>query len=280
VLIAAAVLKGYELLYDPSPRVGALASRWAAAIAVEIELLLGLCLLAGLWPRVVRWVAFACFIGFSAFSAYKLAAGETSCGCFGKVRVHPGVMLAFDAAAAVALLVFGRSAPAGPPVQATPRRVGFVAVAGLLACAPLAAAAARKPAAVSESGGIPAEARFVVLEPETWIGRPFPLFQHIDVGDRLRRGRWVLLFYHHDCPACREQIPRHLEAARRQAGEPGSPQFALIEVPPYGDGREVAADPGVEVVRGRLTDAKEWFVTTPLTVRLEDGRTVDQRGRQ
>lgn len=49
--------------------------------------------------------------------------------------------------------------------------------------------------------------RYEVLEPETWVGKELPILDNIDIGERLKKGAWLILFYHHDCPDCARAIP-------------------------------------------------------------------------
>ena len=48
---------------------------------------------------------------------------------------------------------------------------------------------------------------YEVLEPETWIGKELPILEYIDIADQLKKGTWLILFYHHDCPDCRKEYP-------------------------------------------------------------------------
>jgi len=49
---------------------------------------------------------------------------------------------------------------------------------------------------------------YEVLEPETWVGKKLPILQHIDIGEKLSRGNWLILLYHHDCPDCAKAIAK------------------------------------------------------------------------
>ncbi|MHC4744591.1 MAG: hypothetical protein ACYS8Z_21980 [Planctomycetota bacterium] len=54
--------------------------------------------------------------------------------------------------------------------------------------------ALNEPAVVTGSSG--------VLEAETWVGKKLPILEHIDIGQKLSRGRRLILFYHHDYADC------------------------------------------------------------------------------
>jgi len=115
-------------------------------------------------------------------------------------------------------------------------------------------------------------AKYEVLEPKTWIGKQLPILEHIDIADQLKQGAWLLLLYHHDCPDCQKVIREYARIARLMQRNQEDLRIALIEVPPYGP---EAATRGVSCLRGQLTDAKEWFVKTPITVKLLSAKVYD-----
>lgn len=111
VLLLAAGLKAHQLSTGPVGETWLLDSRWFLIAVVEFELLFGLWLLAGIYPRLTWKVAVATFAWFAAVSLYLALSGQASCGCLGRVPVNPWYMLGFDAAATLALLCC-RPAPA------------------------------------------------------------------------------------------------------------------------------------------------------------------------
>ncbi|NQT17727.1 MAG: hypothetical protein HQ582_33535 [Planctomycetes bacterium] len=126
-------------------------------------------------------------------------------------------------------------------------------------------------ATLSSTGEILGDSEFVVLEPEEWIGKRFPLFRHIDVGGRLSEGDWVVVLYHHDCLQCQETVPEYHMLALNLAGESDAPRIALVEMPPYGEGDLLSNSPALI---GKLNNAKDWFCETPQIVSLTDGYVV------
>src|SRR5690606_33607608 len=52
----------------------------------------------------------------------------------------------------------------------------------------------------------------VYVEPQRWLGQTLPILPAIDDGERLQHGRWEILFYKHDCPACRSELRDALAA--------------------------------------------------------------------
>ncbi len=108
---------------------------------------------------------------------------------------------------------------------------------------------------------------YELLEPETWIGKELPILEHIDIADQLKKGNWLVMLYHHDCPACTEAIPQIEQMAQELEGNEDFLRFALVEVPPYGI-KETSCH--VNIKTGRLDTSKEWFVTTPVFALIYD----------
>jgi len=109
VLLGATILKvfspsdavsfgGYlEWLSDPV---------WRLTVA-EVEVLLGLWLLAGLFKRALWWAALVWFCGLAGASLYLGLTGQATCGCFGeKLPLSPWYAFGLDVAAVAALFLF------------------------------------------------------------------------------------------------------------------------------------------------------------------------------
>lgn len=271
VLLVAALLKGHQLATGPIAGDSLFASRGFLIGLVEAELLFGLWLLVGLHPQLTWRATFGCFLAFSGIALAKMLSGEPSCGCFGRVFVPPWLTLALDAAAVAALLRWRPGGRRGPSVLSHPRRAAVFLVTALLVGVPMAAVMSRfRPATITAWGNLLGAGDLVVLEPESWVGGRFPLLEHIDIGNELARGYWIVVLYHHDCQACREAIPGYERRARAIASQWDAPRIALIEMPPYapaGDGIVAVNSP---CVSGRLNDARDWFITTPAEIRMRD----------
>ena len=106
---------------------------------------------------------------------------------------------------------------------------------------------------------------YEVLEPQTWVGKELPILEYIDIGDKLKAGNWLVLFYHYDCPDCISAISKYEQISKDLVGNDDFLKIAFIEVPPYGRPIET------NCLYGRLLNAKEWFITTPTMVLLENG---------
>ena len=272
LLLFAAAMKGYELATAPVAGTSLLTTRWFLVIGVEFELALGLFLIAGLLPKIAWWVSLLCFTGFAALTAYKAWMDDSDCGCFGRAHVDPRVTLAIDLVTLVGLLAFR---PGGHAFRiGHSNRLIPVAVLLLLVGIPggwLMATA--KSASVNDDGFVSAGS-FIVLEPEKWAGKPFPLFDHIDIGEQLKTGKWIVILYSQSCSHCIEAMPKYLKAAKRLADEGGATRMALVQIPPVGDGSQMPSSLPASVVTGQLSASREWFAETPVEVQLENGRVV------
>jgi len=111
--------------------------------------------------------------------------------------------------------------------------------------------------------------RYEVLEPSEWIGKELPILEQIDIAETLRTGTWLVLLYHYDCPDCGTAIPKYEQMARDLEGNEDFLRIALIAVPPYG---LIPISENSPCTLGRLPETKEWFVTTPATALIIDGR--------
>jgi thiol-disulfide isomerase/thioredoxin len=126
-----------------------------------------------------------------------------------------------------------------------------------------------QPALLSVAGDIVGDEPIVLLEPETWIGKSFPLLDYTDIGAKLKEGEWLALLYHHDCPKCQDAM-KQLKAVANQAD---GLRVALIEMPPYG---KTPGDIGAPelFVMSRLLAVKDWFAQTPVLLVLSEGQVV------
>lgn len=269
MLLAAATLKAYQVMTDPS--LGILhGSRWLSAGLVGFEIALAWFLLSGVRPRSCRNIALATFVGFACVSLYLAVTGVGSCGCFGSWHVPPGITMAVDLLLAFLLWCWQ---PAFVADQEHPYRETLAVLkASILPVAVLVALTGhRLVTLLTESS--PSDS-IMILEPETWIGLRCPLLQHIDIGPSIEHGSWRVVLYHHDCSQCQAVLPRYKQLANENGGSEGACRIALIEVPPYS--RKTLA-PDQSCQHGRLSDEKEWFVTTPAELVLRDGRLVEAR---
>jgi hypothetical protein len=277
VILAAAALKTHELATRPAKNLNILSYRWSLALLVEVQIVLGLWWLSGLYRRLAWLAALVCFTFFTGVTIYEGLAGYESCGCFGAVEVHPWYTLVFDVCAVVALLVFRPDLSRARPASRRKLRLGLVAALAVVGgVAALAAIASFEPARVSDTGEIVGgQDTAVVVEPETWRARPFPLLKHIDVGERLRTGQWEVLLYRWDCESCHRVIEQKEPLAAMMGGPSEAGGIALISIPPHAPpGREMVGEDSPFLV-GKLSDAHDWFIGTPTVLSLADGVVME-----
>jgi len=270
LLLTSAVLKGYELITEPLANTDLWSNRNFLIFTVEFELVMAIWLISGVFKRIAWLVVTACFVLFCFVTFYKAVSGYGSCGCFGKVQVNPWITLvAIDLPAVVVLAVFrpkdlNLRSFANPVELLKPlpslSHLGSVAVICLIVIA-----VSTQTLAFNELTTI--TSTYEVLDPEIWIGKELPILEHIDIADQIKTGNWLLMFYHHDCPDCRKAIVKSEQLARELKANGDLIRIALIQVPPYG---HVGIREDTQCFIGKLPDTKEWFVTTPAFVLLED----------
>jgi hypothetical protein len=126
-------LKAHGLFADASPRETPFSTPQLQVLAVEVEAVLGVWLLSGLWPRAAWAAALALFAALAGASLYLALDGQRSCGCFGRVEVSPWWTAGLDVAA-ITLLALIRPQPvqaAGEPLgRRLSRSPALTAVAG------------------------------------------------------------------------------------------------------------------------------------------------------
>lgn len=82
-------------------------------------------------------------------------------------------------------------------------------------------------------------------------------------------GKWVVVFYRHDCPRCEEIIHGDARFFDQVALRGEVMQVALVELPPYSAGTLRFRFRGIPWLVGRISDAKDWYLTTPQEVILD-----------
>ena len=222
---------------------------------------------------LVTWlISLVLFSAFACVSLYKALSGHATCGCFGTIEVNPWYALTLDAAIVVSLLVFRPTTICVPgvfPVQFS-TRAGLVCLIWLVfgGYAGFRASVAET-AALSDAGEIIGEGDVVVLEPEKWVGKRFPLLDHIENAERLRTQAWTVVLYHLDCTRCKEVIWQLLTSGGGRRTEPD--HITLIELPPYGEDRDYWRGLPAFGIRCRLPDSRKWFAETPAVLSLQEG---------
>ena len=274
LLITGAILKGWQLLTEPIANNDIFSYRPFLILVVESELALGIWLLSGLFKKAAWLTALSCFALFSFITLYKGLAGAESCGCFGSVQVNPWITLfAVDIPAVIVLAVFrpGISLAGRPesiktliqriltPLPLIPHFTATLSIGLVILAVTGCVLGFNKPAKSTAS--------YEVLELAEWVGKKLPILGDIDIGKQLKKSTWLVLFYHYDCPECEKAIREYQHKAKDLAENKDLLKIAFIEVPPYGRSM-VNSNPNYAV--GKLSDIKEWFITTPAAVLLEN----------
>lgn len=99
------------------------------------------------------------------------------------------------------------------------------------------------------------------------------MLEHVDIVDELNSGVVVVLFYHIDCPDCRESIPLYEQYSQQFASD-DQIRFAFIKAPPYGDDSEDLVSPDTSAIVGTLDESRDWIFETPLIFLLRDGDLI------
>ena len=275
LLIVAAVLKGWQLLTEPVAGINIWSNRAFLILTVEIELALGIWLVSGLFKKAAWLVGIFCFGFFSCLTLYKGISGDESCGCFGSVHVNPWITLfAVDIPAIIVLAAFRpallflrkqKSIAAFvrnilTPLPSIPHFATFCSVSIVILTVTGCVLGFNEPENTTSV--------YEVLEPEEWVGKQLSIMKHIDIADHLARGRWLVLFYHYDCPDCVTAIRTYKSEAEDLPRNEDFLKIAFIEVPPY---RISVVNANSKYAIGKLLNVKEWFITTPAVVLLESG---------
>jgi hypothetical protein len=275
VLLLAGGLKAHQLATEPVIGTGALDSRWLLMATVEFELFFGIWLLSGILPKLTWAAALGLFALFTCVSFYKAISGHATCGCFGRVPVNPWYTTTLDVSIVFSLLRWrpkGQESLFSVNLRHLPQRAAGVLATWLMVGLPAAfAMGSYSDTTLSDAGDLIGNGTIVVLEPEKWIGKRFPLLDYIDIGDKLREGEWLVLLYHPDCPDCQRAIK---ELSHETPVGAKQMRVALIEVPPYDNTKSYVGLLGVGFVLARLSNEREWFVTTPTTLQLNGGEVV------
>jgi hypothetical protein len=281
-LLTGAVLK----LADGSPRHLPVALiQWLGPLGIDLgfvlkfSIVVELTVVGAMWllPRLARPVGIAMLASFLPVLIGDVAMGASSCGCFGAVQIPPVVTLTMDLGFLLGLWLLGRGVErlATPPVLPT-RNLVAAGLWGLASCAlafglnaggPPAPAAAAGPAAAGAR--LPPE-RYYLPEYGAWIGRRW---SELPISDWIVRapsdldsGQHLVLFYRKDCEHCHAlmeaffvgdlAVPTTAVAVPERAG------FPTVGVQPF---------PCDQCSRAELPIGVDWFLQTPVLVRLEDG---------
>ena len=279
ILLTAARLKAYQLATVPSLGNGLLDTRWLNILVVEFELFFGIWLLFGMLPKWTWFASLACFTVFATVSFCKVAIGADSCGCFGTVRVNPWITFTMNVCIVVVLFT---CRPAGISLRIRAfldeliaehrwRRVTIMIASWVLLAVPMMAAVT----SVSENSMAELGTEFIgangqktiLLEPEHWIGKEFPLLNYITPVKVIDHQVWLVLFFTNECSVCRESLARMEDLSAEFSNDRTFPNLAAIEVP----SQKPFLSPSRGNIRyGQMNLRSSWKIHPPFILLIDD----------
>jgi hypothetical protein len=235
-----------------------------------------------LLPPLARWIGVATLTAFVPVLIGDLLLGASSCGCFGAVKVSPWVTLVTDVTFLLGLLVLGRREPR---LALTPNLpTSKVLVAGVWSLLSVLLAFGLPAPAPALNGGtdggsaevgsgvgpaLPADG-YYMPQYQDWIGRSF---RELDVAlwagnlpDDLENGLQYVIYYRKDCEHCHELMTLHFSGSLEQ------PTTAIAVPERHGFPTENLQPFDCPECRlAELPAGIDWFLQTPVLVRLVDG---------
>jgi hypothetical protein len=205
-----------------------------------------------------------------------VALGASSCGCFGAVEVHPGITLAMDLGFLLGLWLLGRRAPslamtpAVPTLQVVAAGLWTVASFGIAFALTAGGAPAATAATASATGAAAPAEGYYLPQYADWIGKQWselPISSWMmGTTDGIANGPHFVLFYRKDCEHCHALMEAYfagpLPLPTTAVAVPERAGFPTVGVQPF---------PCGECSKSELPAGVDWFLQTPVLVRLEDG---------
>lgn len=286
-LLTGAVLK----LIDGSPsNLPASVVTWLGGLGVDLMFVLRLSIAVELvvvgvmvlLPPLARLVGIASLGAFLPVLVGDVLLGATSCGCFGAVEIHPGITLVVDLGFLLGLIFLGRGVRmlALTSTLKTSRvvAVGLWSMVSVLAAFGFAGGARTEGVSVTDD---PVDGRSMVAatlptdgyyfpQYEAWLGRPF---REIEIASWVRglpedldTGPQYIIFYRKDCEHCHELLELYFSGALPQPttaiAVPERIGFPTENLQPFSCSECRVAE---------LPAGIDWFMKTPVLVRLADG---------
>ena len=265
LLDLAAILKAHQLATSPYVENLIFESRWITAILIVAEVLLAFWIISNWRSSLSRILSICVFVCFFCATAFKVAAGDDSCGCFGVFEVPPIITLVVDAVV-LGLLWFWR-----PSVGKNELKIGLLIAAAVSIAALLIPVFNFSTSSLADTGQIIGDSELIVVDSAEWVGKPLPLVNFIEGDSAYRKGDWEMILYHEDCPVCQRLIQAALSA------NDGPKRRLFVEIPPY---HSPARENQDDLLWCKLSDKHEWFVAAPDVVELSDGVVEASHGQQ
>jgi hypothetical protein len=246
------------------------------SIAFELVVALVMVLLAPL----ARWTGLLILTAFMPVLAGDILLGASSCGCFGSLEVNPWVTLVTDVTFLVVLAVLGHGEPRLRwQASVDSRRVAIVGLLSLVSVAlafgvpaPQNSHGERDVAgsvSSDDTAPLPADG-YYMPDYAAWIGTKF---RDLEIAAwieglpaDLETGQQYVMFYRKDCEHCHELLELYF------SGTLLAPTTTVAV--PERDGwptENIQAFPCGECRLAELPSGVDWFLKTPVLVRLADG---------
>ncbi|MDR2440798.1 MAG: DoxX family protein [Planctomycetaceae bacterium] len=287
VLLIAAGLKAHQLITVPSLGVGLLHTRWFNILVVKFELFFGIWLIFGLLPKLTWLVSVGLFSTFLVVSIYKASIlRTTSCGCFGAVEVNPWLTTVMDLTIVLFLITCRSSGDFFDWRKLLFQKTYNLKISGRLAifiatwlcvAVPLTfLMVSAKFVVLSGDSKLSEFEKSITLEPNSWLGKKFPLLEYIEINDEfdlndLKSGEWTILLYHNDCLICQEILAK----LKNQQVNESLEKLVILEIP---DGKTYRENKITELNRvktGSLKRDRNWFVQTPIWIVVNYGNVIN-----
>ena len=83
----------------------------------------------------------------------------------------------------------------------------------------------------------------------------------------------MILLYRHNCSHCQNSLKRY-RSSHRGIDQGEHYRVALVEVPPYAEHASYIDPLDTRFHFGKLSDARQWYVTTPMELELYNGVVI------
>jgi hypothetical protein len=283
IFLVAAGLKAYQLATVPLPPVirGSLFTplleflnnRYFLMVVITGEILFGLILIAGVCRQWMWLFSIFIFSIFTFVSFLKGLSGEGSCNCFGNITVNPWLTTIFDSMMVFLLGIFRerltfRIIISGRETQ----KLVAVLIVWIILTIPIFFAML----SFKQQSHVTLGTEFVgvdgtitmMLEPEKWIGKEFPLWDYVDEkSTSIKKGNWIIVIGRKQCEECQRIIEKLITK--------NSTSLALLEL------EDGSTDTDNQLplysfvsVRGTLKIDPNWIILTPCLIQCQDGICV------
>jgi hypothetical protein len=103
----------------------------------------------------------------------------------------------------------------------------------------------------------------------------WPWLEYVDIAEQLKDGIVIAYMYHYDCSICAESVPKY-DAYSKEMAEMGADEFkiAFLAIPPHSKDGAGPVPADTLCLHGKLTDQRNWAITSPFVVALIDGSVV------